>query len=309
MKKTLLFIALIASASLFAQDPVVQNPGFDKLVYKEGSTSTCSCAFWRNNDLASQGETSTITGGAAIKFDALEADGVYQEIAVLANTDYKLSLFYNFKDDSDITASGIDGELEIRVLKGSGFEDSYTPTYYTDAVQSPTSGFGYSDITIVEDASKNLATQVVTKPADTDYHTVDVTFSSGDETSIAIFIRGIGRPTTAPVDKTDDYTWSTGDQEIRVDYLSLTNEGATASVNDIFSSKISIYPNPANEFVQISTDETITGMEVYNLIGKKVISSSKLINNKLDVSNLSKGVYVLKVMSNDLVGSRKIIIE
>ena len=96
--------------------------------------------------------------------------------------------------------------------------------------------------------------------------------------------------------------------EVFYDNISLKKK-ATASVNDVFSSKISIYPNPANEFVQISTSETITGVEVYNLIGKKVISSSKLINNKIDVSNLSKGVYVLKVMSNDLVGSRKIIIE
>jgi len=87
------------------------------------------------------------------------------------------------------------------------------------------------------------------------------------------------------------------------------SSSATASVNDVFSSKISIYPNPAKEFVQISTNKTITGIEIYNLIGKKVISSSKLTKNKIDVSNLSKGVYVLKVMSNDLVGSRKIVIE
>ena len=84
---------------------------------------------------------------------------------------------------------------------------------------------------------------------------------------------------------------------------------ATASVNDVFSSQISISPNPAREFVQITSAENITAIEIYNLIGKKVVSASNLINNKIDVSNLSKGIYVLKVMSDKLVGSKKIIIE
>lgn len=92
------------------------------------------------------------------------------------------------------------------------------------------------------------------------------------------------------------------------DELQISSD-ATASVNDVFSSSISIYPNPANDFVKISTDKTITGVEVYNLIGKKVIAASSLRNDKLDVSNLAKGVYVLKVISNELVGSRKIIIK
>ena len=84
---------------------------------------------------------------------------------------------------------------------------------------------------------------------------------------------------------------------------------SVASVNDFFSSTISVYPNPAREFLSISTTKTITGVEVYNLIGKRVISLSSLSDNKIDVSKLSKGVYVLKVLSDELVGSRKIIIE
>lgn len=86
-------------------------------------------------------------------------------------------------------------------------------------------------------------------------------------------------------------------------------DDATASVNELFSSKISIYPNPANEFIEISTTEQITGLEVYSLIGKKVISVTNSTNKKINISSLAKGVYILKVLSNDLVGSRKIIIE
>lgn len=83
---------------------------------------------------------------------------------------------------------------------------------------------------------------------------------------------------------------------------------STASVNDYFNAKISIYPNPAQDFVQIQTNEDITSIEVYNLLGKRVASALQG-TKRVNVSNLSKGVYLLKIKSNDLVGSRKIIIE
>jgi hypothetical protein len=307
MKKTLLFIALIASASLFAQDPVIQNAELSKIARTDASD--CSCAGWMNKDLGDQLESSSWNSSTSFgaKFDEIEADIMYQEIAVLANTNYKFTFLYNFEDKIDTEPAT---SLEFRILAGSVYITDYTPAYAA-AVDGQSRDFGYEDISVVENAANNLASTVIANPGDKDFRTGELTFNSGSNTSIAIFGRGIGRPTTVPQDASDSrpWTWSSGGSEIRIDEVAMTNEDATASVNDIFSSKISIYPNPANEFVQISTNETITGVEVYNLIGKRVISSSKLTNNKIDVSNLSKGVYVLKVMSNDLVGSRKIIIE
>ena len=68
-----------------------------------------------------------------------------------------------------------------------------------------------------------------------------------------------------------------------------------------------LYPNPANEFVKISSSVDINKVEIYNLLGKKVISTSKLTNNNLDVSSLSKGVYLMKLTSGESVASRKLI--
>jgi hypothetical protein len=303
MKKTLLFIALIASTTFFAQAPTIQNATLDPIA-RTGS-SDCSCAGWMNKDLGDQLESSSWNSSTSFgaKFDDTESDIMYQEIAVLANTNYKFTYVYNFevKQDTEPASS-----LDIRILAGSGYIADYTPAYAA-AADGQSRDFGYEDITVVENATNNLASAEIANPGDKDFRTGELTFNSGSNTSIAIFGRGIGRDITGTDGK--GYAWSNGGSEIRIDEVAMTNEDATASVNDVFSSKISIYPNPANEFVQISTSETITGVEVYNLIGKKVISSSKLTNNKIDVSNLSKGVYVLKVMSNDLVGSRKIIIE
>ncbi|WP_299670395.1 T9SS type A sorting domain-containing protein [uncultured Polaribacter sp.] len=78
-------------------------------------------------------------------------------------------------------------------------------------------------------------------------------------------------------------------------------------VDEVFSSKFSVYPNPANEFVTISSALEINNIEVYNLLGKKVISAEKLSDHNLDVSSLSKGVYMLKLTSGDSVASKKLI--
>ncbi|MCL7753860.1 T9SS type A sorting domain-containing protein [Polaribacter sp. Z022] len=305
MKKTLLFIALVASASLFAQtQPTVINPNFDKI--DKNSGSACACSGWINKSLADQAESSTKDSNDVVKFDNHESDGIYQEIAVEANSDYTLDLDYWYSDGTTTSTQYI----EVIILKGSAYVDGYTPAYAT-AADAEQDGFGYASLTEADNVNNHVARTTVAPPGNSDKNSMtQLAFNTGSETSIAIFIRAVGPyDATSHGDSGKDKGWMNGDTEVRVDNLSLVNLGATASVNDIFSSKISIYPNPANDFISVSTSETITGMEIYNLIGKKVVSSANTKNNTINVSNLAKGVYVLKVMSNDLVASRKIIIE
>lgn len=63
---------------------------------------------------------------------------------------------------------------------------------------------------------------------------------------------------------------------------------------------VSIYPNPANNFIIVST----IGIEEYHLQisdinGKIVVETSTAISHQsIDISNLSKGIYFVKVQSN-----------
>ena len=93
-------------------------------------------------------------------------------------------------------------------------------------------------------------------------------------------------------------------------YLRFFNE--TLSTDQILSSNqtIGLYPNPTNKgFVNISTN--ISGqiiVDVYDILGK-VIISSKIDNNRLDVSNLNAGMYVIKIKQNDIITTKKLIIN
>lgn len=70
---------------------------------------------------------------------------------------------------------------------------------------------------------------------------------------------------------------------------------AVLATKDVAMSKTKIYPNPVGNFLQITNSEKITGVEIYNMAGQKVLSTAKISKDGLNVSTLTKGTYVVKV--------------
>ncbi|UGS22390.1 T9SS type A sorting domain-containing protein [Flavobacterium cyclinae] len=68
------------------------------------------------------------------------------------------------------------------------------------------------------------------------------------------------------------------------------------------------FTNPSHDFISIASDFSIDTVEIFNLIGNKVITQSEN-TNQIDVSNLSKGIYLMVVYSEHKKGIRKIIIN
>lgn len=61
-----------------------------------------------------------------------------------------------------------------------------------------------------------------------------------------------------------------------------------------------IYPNPADDFINIRLDDEIVSVTVYSMSGQKIINL-KTNNQKIDVSNIPSGSYVLEVKTKDAV--------
>ena len=68
--------------------------------------------------------------------------------------------------------------------------------------------------------------------------------------------------------------------------------------NRMTSSLINIYPNPASDFITINTKEGIAIEEaiIYNHLGQKVLEALP-VNNKMDVSKLKPGIYLVGVIT------------
>ncbi len=140
-------------------------------------------------------------------------------------------------------------------------------------------------------------------------------------------------PWTAP----DDYTFDDDATGILHTYYNPTEEGtakfryyfvddndvAVDSIDVVYSMflsvkpqqpvDISIYPNPANEVLNILMQNSTSNysVSIFNLVGKEV-SHIDLVNgkNQLNVSELTPGVYFYSIKNNsDILETKKLIIK
>ena len=60
---------------------------------------------------------------------------------------------------------------------------------------------------------------------------------------------------------------------------------------------IAIFPNPTTEFISINDANDLVGsIAVYSLVGKKLASFTFHANEKYDVGDLPKGMYLIHVL-------------
>ncbi|TDP57535.1 T9SS type A sorting domain-containing protein [Flavobacterium dankookense] len=82
------------------------------------------------------------------------------------------------------------------------------------------------------------------------------------------------------------------------------------SNEEINFTSLKVHPNPVKNVLNVSFNQEISTVEIFNLLGQKV--SSKLMNanqGEVDMSNLTSGAYTVRVTSNDQVKTLKVIKE
>ena len=87
---------------------------------------------------------------------------------------------------------------------------------------------------------------------------------------------------------------------------------STASLYDYSSNKLSVFPNPANDYLEVIVDseQSFNILELYDMQGRKVLSQ-ELWNAKhrIDVTGLNKGTYILKVYSDGQQLSKRVVLN
>lgn len=81
---------------------------------------------------------------------------------------------------------------------------------------------------------------------------------------------------------------------------------ATLSTDKFNSFEFKTYPNPVEDRLFISSKENIQSAEIFNLLGKKVLSLNNF-ENSINVSSLSKSVYILKLTSDQGVSTKRFV--
>lgn len=81
----------------------------------------------------------------------------------------------------------------------------------------------------------------------------------------------------------------------------------TTSTDESIKSELKIYPNPANHYINIESPKEITTISLYNTLGQ--LQNIHFKENKIDVSNLPRGVYTIILSNSESSVIRKIIIQ
>jgi hypothetical protein len=84
--------------------------------------------------------------------------------------------------------------------------------------------------------------------------------------------------------------------------------GATASADDYLMDAIIFYPNPTNKNTLYFKTTKDINMNIYNALGQ-IVKSENISENKnnIDISNLSKGIFIIKINFGSMNISKKLI--
>jgi len=102
-----------------------------------------------------------------------------------------------------------------------------------------------------------------------------------------------------------------------VDSITITVHHGLGISNNQNNSSINIYPNPATDNFNIQLINIVEKqiiIELYNIVGEKVIQENFICNEEqflknIKINYLLPGLYILKIINGDIIKTQKLIIE
>ena len=75
---------------------------------------------------------------------------------------------------------------------------------------------------------------------------------------------------------------------------------SSADASGVSLVKISVYPNPATNFISINKDENVRDIAIFNLVGRKLKTFQNVEKDEhYDVSDLPMGMYLVQVIDDN----------
>lgn len=90
-------------------------------------------------------------------------------------------------------------------------------------------------------------------------------------------------------------------------YTTIVQNTLGLQEND-FINNLVVYPNPVNNILNFKTELNISKIEVYDIAGR-ILSSNSVFENKIDLSELKTGNYILKLYTEKGIMNTKIMKE
>ncbi|WP_426482635.1 T9SS type A sorting domain-containing protein [Chryseobacterium sp. R2ACT005] len=94
-----------------------------------------------------------------------------------------------------------------------------------------------------------------------------------------------------------------------IDNIKINSELLVLGIRDskITAKEVSVYPNPANDFIQINSPGTVKSIEIYDESGKLIKTETK--SSRMDVKGFPAGVYMVNIKTEGRNFTEKVIIR
>lgn len=77
------------------------------------------------------------------------------------------------------------------------------------------------------------------------------------------------------------------------------------NIEDLDVAPVNVFPNPTNGMINIETDDFIQ-VDIIDINSRFLRSENQ---NQIDISELKKGIYILKIYTSNKVSVRKVVLE
>lgn len=102
---------------------------------------------------------------------------------------------------------------------------------------------------------------------------------------------------TPPLTPTNAELANTNNHTLRVDWIRVYKPQAVASIDEWFSKKLQVFPNPFEDKIELKSEVVLNKIELYTIDGSKILTKDNIkgLSNTLSTENLASGLYVLKI--------------
>lgn len=182
----------------------------------------------------------------------------------------------------------------INLTSGS----SVTITYYISNYTSGSTNTGSYQLTVGN--AQTIGAQTTVLATQTGLNTAAFTLKTYNFTTPSTGVYYFGFRNNSPMN-------AAGTHALIVDNFTVTE---TLSTADFASSRLSVYPNPANNIVNISNNENIliNKVSIVDINGRIVKSSifGGVASTQINISELNSGVYFMNIDTNEGLATKKI---
>jgi type IX secretion system substrate protein len=117
-------------------------------------------------------------------------------------------------------------------------------------------------------------------------------------------------PTMTPIETDFDETLNGNPQSGTTYFFTVGEETTIGIKNKAENQEFEIYPNPSNGFFNVKSKDTEQyQIQVFDILGNKLLDQKVKNNSTIDISKAPKGTYIVHALSNNMVLSTQKLIK